>query len=74
MLAEAQKRPVLTAAAADAVTRQRALGPAPAPAVSVVVARVDGVQAGGVEEGLHEGDGFGAGVGVALLGEGDVGV
>ena len=30
------------------------------------------MQAGGVQEGLHEGNGFRAGVGVALLSEGDV--
>ena len=74
MLAEAQKGAGLAAAAADAVAGQGAVGPAAAPAVAVVVARVDGVQAGGVEEGLHKGDGFGAGVGIALLGERDVGV
>ena len=68
VLAEAQKGPLLAAAAADAVSGQGAVGPASAPAVAVVVARVDGVQARGVEEGLHEGDGFGAGVRVALLG------
>ena len=36
------------------------------------MSRVDRVQTGCVEKRLHEGDGFGSGVGVALLSEGNV--
>ena len=72
VFAKAQKRSVLTASATDPVTGQGTAGPTSTPAVSVVVSRIDGVQAGRVEERLHKGDGFGAGVGVALLGERDV--
>lgn len=72
VFAKAQKRSILTASAPDPIAGQGAAGPTSTPAISVVVSRVDGMQAGGVEERLHEGDGFGAGVGVALLGEWDV--
>lgn len=72
VFAKAQKRSSLTASATDPVTGQGAAGPTSTPAVSVVVSRIDGMQAGRVEERLHERDGFGAGVGVALLSEWDV--
>lgn len=72
VLAKAKKRSVLTVPAADPIIGQGSVGPTSTPAVSVVVSGVDGMQTRRVEERLHEGNGFGTGVGVALLSEWDV--
>lgn len=72
VLAKAKKGSILTTSATDPVTGQCAVGPTSTPAVSVVVSGVDGMQTGCVEERLHEGNGLGTGVGVALLCEWDV--
>ena len=72
MLAKAQKRSILTTSATNPVPGQSAIGPTSTPAVSVVMSGIYGVQTGSVEERFHEGNGFGTGVGVALLSEWNV--
>lgn len=72
MLAEAQKWSILTTSSTDSIPGQSTIGPTSAPAVSVVVSGVDGVQTGRVEECLHEGNGLRTGVRITLLSEWDI--